>query len=207
MCNQLEKYLSQIEKQLAALPIEQRQDELREIRSHLEMMIEENVASGFDADEAVAKALKQFGAADKLGRDLKFPPGSNRRFLQKYWFRVFRFLASMLAASLIVIFSIRSGLIPYFPSISPSLNSSCILVVTFLLSWTIAVLNPSRKRISLFDLCVTFCCTIATLAGIFLSFTSFPQFSNNMTLFTVAAMVAGEGMRHWQKMWQSTVAN
>lgn len=40
MYKELEKYLSQIEKQLSALPAEQRQNELREIRSHLEMMID-----------------------------------------------------------------------------------------------------------------------------------------------------------------------
>ncbi|MEO6906874.1 MAG: permease prefix domain 1-containing protein [Abditibacteriaceae bacterium] len=71
MHNQLEKYLSQIEDQLAALPAEQRQEELREIRSHLEMMIEENIARGCDAKEALTKTLEQFGSAEKIGQDLK----------------------------------------------------------------------------------------------------------------------------------------
>jgi hypothetical protein len=70
MHKELEKYLLQMEKQLSALPTEQRQEELREIRSHLELMIEDNIAHGCDADEAVIKALGQFGAADKIGRDL-----------------------------------------------------------------------------------------------------------------------------------------
>lgn len=71
MQNQLEKYLSQIEKQLSTLPAEQRQEELREIRSHLEMMIEENIARGGDAEEAALKAIAQFGTAKKVASDLK----------------------------------------------------------------------------------------------------------------------------------------
>jgi len=71
MHEQLEDYLSKIEKQLAALPAEQREEELREIRSHLQQMIAENIARGDVADEAIAQALEQFGPAGKLGRDLK----------------------------------------------------------------------------------------------------------------------------------------
>jgi len=71
MHKELEKYLSQIGKQLAELSAEQREEELREIRSHLQQMIEENVAHGDDADEAVTKALEQFGAAKKVASDLK----------------------------------------------------------------------------------------------------------------------------------------
>ena len=71
MHKQLEKYLLQIEKQLAELSTEQREEELREIRSHSEMMIEENVARGCEAADAVTKALEQFGVANKIGCELK----------------------------------------------------------------------------------------------------------------------------------------
>jgi|GEM_PF-4067822 len=71
MHKELEKYLSQIEKQLSTLPTEQREDELREIRSHLEMMIEENIACGCNEEEAVAKALEQFGSTKEIASALK----------------------------------------------------------------------------------------------------------------------------------------
>jgi hypothetical protein len=67
----LEDYLAQVEKQLAPLPAEQRKAELREIRLHLQMMIEDYIAIGDSPDEAVAAAVRQFGSASKTGQALQ----------------------------------------------------------------------------------------------------------------------------------------
>lgn len=71
MHEQLENYLSQVEKQLAPLTNEKRNAELREIELHLQMMIEDYIAIGDSPDEAVAAAVRQFDAAGKLGRELQ----------------------------------------------------------------------------------------------------------------------------------------
>ncbi|MEO6906875.1 MAG: hypothetical protein ABI210_03200 [Abditibacteriaceae bacterium] len=52
MQNQLEKYLWKTEDQLVMLPTAQRREQVREIRSQLEMMVDENVARSYDPDKA-----------------------------------------------------------------------------------------------------------------------------------------------------------
>lgn len=67
----LEDYLAEIEVQLATLPAERREAQLREIRLHLQLMVEDYIAIGDSPEEAVAAALRQFGSSSKLGRELK----------------------------------------------------------------------------------------------------------------------------------------
>jgi hypothetical protein len=192
MHNQLEKYLSQIEKQLASLPAGQRQEELREIRSHLEMMIDDNIARGFEADEAVSKALEQFGAAKKVGHDLSFPPGSERSYLLKHVYKLFGMFAAIVAMD--VMFN-------YFPSISLSFfNNWWSLIVVFLVGWACAFFEK-RKTVSSFRICVIFCCiTTVSFYGGSSGFTS-PQD------FTFAALFAGFLIGCWQKNRHLVVAN
>jgi len=141
MCNQLEKYLSQIEKQLAALPVEQRQNELREIRSHLEMMIDDNVACGCDADNAVAKALEQFGAANKLGKEL-------RQYKPFAWLHYFRPLAAFLFALGVVIawvsISPNKSQIPSFVPVSFQWTWELMLIIIIfpITGWVTEVIAP-----------------------------------------------------------------
>ncbi len=59
----LETYLNQIARELRALPAQARADELREIESHLQTMI--------NARQDVAGVLAQFGQPRKVGRDLR----------------------------------------------------------------------------------------------------------------------------------------
>jgi hypothetical protein len=68
---QVERYLQSVEARLSALPPAQRDDELRELRQHLEALIVGHRARGLDDDAAVAAALRQFGHAEQLGRDLQ----------------------------------------------------------------------------------------------------------------------------------------
>lgn len=67
---QVERYLQSIEARLEALAPAQRDDELRELRQHLEALIAGHRARGLDDDAAVAAALRQFGHAEQLGREL-----------------------------------------------------------------------------------------------------------------------------------------
>jgi hypothetical protein len=146
MQNKLEKYLSQIEKQLAALPVEQRQEELREIRSHLEMMIEENVARGCDADVAVSKALEQFGSADKLGKALR----QSKPFA---WLHYFRPIAALLLAFGVVIawlFISKELQIFYVPfSFHWSWALMLIIAIFPLTGWAAEVIAPKYGTWSL----------------------------------------------------------
>jgi hypothetical protein len=68
---QVQRYLVAIEARLGALSPAQRDEELRELRQHLEALIAGHRASGLADDAAVAAALRQFGHAEQLGRDLQ----------------------------------------------------------------------------------------------------------------------------------------
>lgn len=192
----LEEYLSKIEKQLAALPIEQRHEEVREIRSHLQQMVEDNIARGDAPDAAVAKALEQFGAAEKVGRALKNLPNRNARFLRKVLPGVLKYLASMFAISIMLLYFMGPSVIPH--PLSPSLNS----LVAFALAWTLTFISPERYRgPASFKKAVTGC-IMAIIMGIFFSFT-FGDFSN----FWLTAFFAGRCLRLWQIERQVAISN
>ena len=70
MHSQLEQYLKTVEQNLHALPAEERDNELNEIRSHIESLVEAHREIGNTEEEAVARTLAQFGRAQKLGKDL-----------------------------------------------------------------------------------------------------------------------------------------
>lgn len=207
MHKQLEDYLSKIEKQLAALPAQQREDELREMRSHLEMMIEENVARGYDADQAVAKALEQFGAAKKVGRDLKNAPNSKTKIRRILLLKVLRFVATMIATSVMFLDCTKSPFIPHLLSFSPRLDHCSMIVVDFLVGWTVQFLNPGNTTVSFSDKVIFLSCLIISLGGIFLIMTSSSNVLSNMSNFTVPALVAGTGVRRLQKEYQTALSS
>jgi uncharacterized membrane protein len=70
MHKQLEDYLNQFASRLGKLPTAQREDELREIRQHLELLIVSHRERGRSEEEAVGLAISQFGRAEKIGREL-----------------------------------------------------------------------------------------------------------------------------------------
>jgi hypothetical protein len=70
MHSQLEQYLKTVEQNLHALPAEERDNELNEIRSHIESLVEAHRELGCSETEAVSQTLAQFGHAQKLGKDL-----------------------------------------------------------------------------------------------------------------------------------------
>jgi hypothetical protein len=72
----IERYLEQVKAQLKRLSVEQRSEEVRELKLHLQALVEEGKERGLNESKAVQAALDQFGSANKVGRDL------NRAVLQ-----------------------------------------------------------------------------------------------------------------------------
>jgi uncharacterized membrane protein len=68
--SQLDYYLEIIEGRLKGLPPAQRQEEMREIRQHLEALVAGHRIAGLSEDEAVAAAIRQFGHAEQIGQEL-----------------------------------------------------------------------------------------------------------------------------------------
>jgi len=207
MHNQLEKYLSQIEKQLAALPAEQRQEELREICSHLEMMIEGNVARGCDADEAIAKAIEQFGAARKIGKDL-IGARINNRFMRK---RIALAILASLAVSSI-------GTLPSFLMVSAvsspgNIVSEHIRISMWIINiwslalgigcgWLTEVIAPKKTTITLtlivfFDL-ILIMFHQSVVSAIILHPTYYSLQILKITAIDLLTLSAGAWSRRWQ---------
>lgn len=70
MHSRLEQYLQTVEQNLNALPAEKRQNEISEIRLHMESLVEANKELGSTEEEAVTHTLAQFGRARTVGKDL-----------------------------------------------------------------------------------------------------------------------------------------
>ena len=66
----LETYLSEVAAHLSALPTKRRDEELREMRTHLENAVIVNRELGQTGDEAAADAVAQFGRPQDLGENV-----------------------------------------------------------------------------------------------------------------------------------------
>ena len=71
MDKQLETYLAQIKAQLQSLPPQKQDEELQEIRQHLQALAANSMTRGLAENEAVAAAIRQFGDSRRVGRDLQ----------------------------------------------------------------------------------------------------------------------------------------
>jgi len=67
---QLDRYVNTLSARLKKVPPAERNEELREIRQHLEALIAGYIAQGRSEEAATAEAIGQFGRADRLGREL-----------------------------------------------------------------------------------------------------------------------------------------
>lgn len=91
----LDEYLSQIARQLRALPARARADELREIEAHLGALVEAGQQlEDISEAEATAAALKQFGAPRRVGRNLR--RAWERKQPEELWRTGSAFAASLL---------------------------------------------------------------------------------------------------------------
>jgi uncharacterized membrane protein len=70
MHKQLEEYLNTLAVRLGKLPAAQREEELCEIRQHLELLVASHREQGRSEEEAIRLAISQFGRAEKIGHDL-----------------------------------------------------------------------------------------------------------------------------------------
>jgi len=161
MQNKLEKYLSQIESHLTELSAAEREAELREVRSHLEMMIKQNVARGYDSNNAVEKAFEQFGSAEKIGRDLRFAPNS----VSKRWRTL---VVKMIAFNTIVLFAILvawllypSGYISPRTSLLPWFSDGSTGMMMFVAGWFGESIAPKQDTGLTFILWIFLACAIA----------------------------------------------
>jgi hypothetical protein len=91
----IEEYLSSLGQRLKALPKERREDELCEIRQHLEALKTAYIALGQNESEATEAALRQFGQASLIGGALAESAEGKRRFWRA---------AAIYAASVAVIY-------------------------------------------------------------------------------------------------------
>ena len=67
MHSRLEAYLSEVSAHLGALPGKRRDEELREMRAHLEATYAAGLSRGQSEDEAAREAFAQFGTPEELG--------------------------------------------------------------------------------------------------------------------------------------------
>ena len=66
----LDHYLETMEGRLKSLAPARRQEELQEVRQHLEALVAGHRMAGLSEDEAVAAAIRQFGHAEQVGQAL-----------------------------------------------------------------------------------------------------------------------------------------
>jgi uncharacterized membrane protein len=68
--SQLDAYIETIESRLNGLPPARRQEEMQEIRQHLEALAAGHRIAGLGEVEAVKAAIRQFGHAEQVGQEL-----------------------------------------------------------------------------------------------------------------------------------------
>lgn len=66
----LDDYITTLGRRLQGLSQTQREEDLHEVRQHLEALIAGHVQRGLSEAEAVDAALRQFGRAEQIGKDL-----------------------------------------------------------------------------------------------------------------------------------------
>ena len=68
--NPLELYLARVARELRSMPTWKQEEELRELRSHLEQRVEDFERDGLNRKDAQTRATEAFGSAKALGRNL-----------------------------------------------------------------------------------------------------------------------------------------
>lgn len=84
--SQLEHYIETIEGRLKSLPPARRQEEMQEIRQHLEALAAGHRIAGLSEDEAVEAAIRQFGHAEQVGKELS--QAAQRQRISSLWLLV-----------------------------------------------------------------------------------------------------------------------
>lgn len=80
----LDHYITTLGSRLQGLPQTQREEELREVRQHLEALVAGHTMRGMSEAEAVTAALRQFGHAEQIGKELAAAQRPNQPALWRY---------------------------------------------------------------------------------------------------------------------------
>jgi hypothetical protein len=67
----IDRYIETLGARLRSLSPAQRDEELREVRQHLDALVAGHNARGLSEEEAVEAALRQFGHAEQIGQQLQ----------------------------------------------------------------------------------------------------------------------------------------
>jgi len=83
----LEDYLSEVAAHLSALPVKRRNEELREMRAHLENAVIVSRELGQSEEDAAQGVVAQFGTPKDLGENLvwAWQRGENKRNKRSFW--------------------------------------------------------------------------------------------------------------------------
>lgn len=119
----LEGYLSEVAAHLSALPSKRRNEELREMRAHLENAVIINREQGQSEDEAAQSAVAQFGTPKSLGDNVVWAwRRGEMRSRRSFWSAVVS--APLTLLSLMLVMShLPAGPIPW---LDPWLTRYCI---------------------------------------------------------------------------------
>lgn len=80
-CKGLEDYMEQVAQQIVSIPKPRRDEELKEIHTHLLMAVTANLEQGQVEEVAIANALQAFGTPAEASASVLF---AWRRFVQKH---------------------------------------------------------------------------------------------------------------------------
>lgn len=99
--SQLDHYLTILEARLKGLPPARRQEEMLEIRQHLEALVVGHRLAGASEEDAVAAAIRQFGHAEQVGQALN--QASQQQRIHYLWLILIYFLTVAVSFGIYVI--------------------------------------------------------------------------------------------------------
>lgn len=139
----LEQYVETIRLRLKSLPAQQRDEEVREIRQHLDALVAAQTAAGLSEDQAVDVAIRQFGHAAEIGNDLRQSQPQRLRGMMP--------VVAIYAVSvvLILVFFVTANDKPTdFPyDMADKLVLACILPAGILVHTALAHLRARTRRV------------------------------------------------------------
>jgi len=118
--SQLDHYLETMEGRLKSLTPARRQEEMQEIRQHLEALAAGHRIAGLSENEAVEAAIRQFGHAEQVGQALN--QASQQKRIRTFWLLVIFILTT---AVNLVIFAINDYPATWFAKLVMAFSLSC----------------------------------------------------------------------------------
>ena len=140
---QLERYVETIALRLKSLPPAQRDEEVQEIRQHLDALIAAHRGAGLSEDEAVKLAIQQFGHAKHVGEELREVSQPQRR--RSAWMALGIYLFSV---TLIMVFFVTANDKPTdFPyERGDQVLLACILPASILVQAVVSYIRTRNTR-------------------------------------------------------------